>query len=401
MASLTYAFEVPDTILHGLNTGIFERVGGVIRSTANKQIVTWLRDSSQTNIASNSFPAPLNQIVNAARATGAIAGVNQQAASISNHLIAITALNNFIAAGQVLNFGLTAVSLYIMLQKLNQLSDQINQLEQSIQNEFKRERDMRFKIALQAARDVFESDQSAYRDHAARSAIDGLYEATENFLTDFDTMLKTNSPNRILFARHYFLRALYAETSRIRCYLIANEIKTARKRLTEDMPRFQEAASRLVTELLGAHPALFFYKEVPDEILYRFFQLQHWILSPNEMGAVSREAAMFTAVNQVRPDFWVPEVIQDVYGNPLNQIARRPDKTLADKLAELPDAVAEAEMIVENYQRLLGFELELAGMRLSFDEWQNLIPEAEIQEHGFGLIIDEEAVNMAIARLAS
>lgn len=401
MTSLTYAFEVPAAVLHGLSTGTFERIGGVIRSTANKQIVTWLRDATPVDASASSLPTPLNTIINAARTVVtvqdgrvtrmAVAGVSQQIAGMSTAM----------AAGQVLNFGLTAVSLYIMLQKLNQLSDQISQLEQSVQNEFKRERDMRFKIALQAARDVFESDQSAYRDHAARSAIDGLYEATENFLTDFDAILKADSPNRILLARHYFLRALYAEISRIRCYLIANEIKTARKRLAEDMSRFQAAASRLVTALLGAHPALFFYKDVPDEILYRFFQLQHWMMSPDDVAAVSRETAIFTVLNQVRPDFWVQEVIQDVYGNPLNQITRRPDKTLADKIAELPDAVAEAEMIVENYQRLHGFELELAGMRLSFDEWQSLIPEAEIQEHGFGLIIDKEAVNMAINRLAS
>lgn len=381
MAAYSVLFDVPDAILSGLNAGTLERVGGVIRSTANKQVVTWLRDTASIDATANSLPAPLK-------------GVSQQIAGMSAGMV----------GGQVLNFGLTTVSLYAIMQKLTLLSNQIGQLEQTVQDEFKRERDTEFRTALQAARDAFESDQSNYRDNAARSAIDGLHTATDHFLRDFDDALNKNTPHRLQFATHYFLRALYAETSRIRCYVVAYDVETARKRLEEDRSRFENAASRLVTEWIGERPALFFYKDVPDETLRRFFQVQHWLLAPDDMGAISPEAALFTTVNRVRPDFWEQDIIQDEYANPLQQIARRPEKTLEHKLDELNNAVVEAEMIIENYQRLLGFELELRSMRLmrlSFDEWQNQIPEAELQEHGFGIIVDEEALNVAIGRLAS
>lgn len=44
MAELTIIFDIPQDILEGLETGKYERVGGVIRKTAGKEVVAWLRD---------------------------------------------------------------------------------------------------------------------------------------------------------------------------------------------------------------------------------------------------------------------------------------------------------------------------------------------------------------------
>lgn len=45
MTLLNVELEVPAAIAEGLQTGNYERVGGVIRETGSKQTVAWLRDA--------------------------------------------------------------------------------------------------------------------------------------------------------------------------------------------------------------------------------------------------------------------------------------------------------------------------------------------------------------------
>lgn len=44
MAELTVSFDVPSDLLAGLQSGVYERVGGVVRNTGTKKVVAWLRD---------------------------------------------------------------------------------------------------------------------------------------------------------------------------------------------------------------------------------------------------------------------------------------------------------------------------------------------------------------------
>ena len=65
-----------------------------------------------------------------------------------------------------------------------ELTQEVSKLGEVIRAEFARDRDIRFKAALEAARDAFESNHSSQRE-ATWSARKDLFEAREHFLTDF------------------------------------------------------------------------------------------------------------------------------------------------------------------------------------------------------------------------
>lgn len=417
MSSLEVLFEVPRWIETGLASGAFKRVGGVVVEGASKQVVAWLRDGGTvdtvktvTDIASV-VPSPLGIIMNVARGAvtlldghltrQAVAGVGQQVAEVSAQVEIVrqissyaAAISTFTAAGQVLNLALSAASLHLILQRLDRLSEEVSKLGELVRAEFNRDRDMRFKIALQAARDVFESNNPQHRAKAVRGAIDGLYEAKENFLIEFQQAIKDNpTGERLLLAQHYYIRALYAQTSRIRCYLAADDLELARQRLIEDMPIFRAAAFELIKLWMGQYPAIFFHKDVSSFELERFLQVQRWLYDDNDFTSADDARVLFRVINDLRGDFWNPAVIEDEYYDTVNRLVRRPMRTLKDRLAELPDSLTQAEVVMENIQRLSGFELELRSMRLSFDEWTHLIPEEDLQQHEIGIIVDKDMIS--------
>ena len=65
------------------------------------------------------------------------------------------------------------------------------------------------------------------------------------------------------------------------------------------------------------------------------------------------------------------------------------------KIQLASEALTEAELIIENYQRLLSYELELRSLNLSLEESQALIPEAELQTQGFAMIYDDTLLQQA------
>ncbi len=413
MSPLEVVFEVPKHILSGLLSGQLERVGGVIRNSATKEVVVWLRDANVLDSVGGILPTPLNLILNAARAAlslydghltrTAIGELSEQVDQLSHQLKWVTSMSTFVVGGQVLNLGLTAISLYATLQKLNQLSDEISHLSEMIRAQFNWDRNLRFKTALQAARDVFETDESNFRNNAVRSAIDGLYEARENFLDDYNETMKRGDPtlDNLLMAKHYLIRAIYAETSRIRCYLASGEIDIARRYLKEDLVIFKEASTRLVDQFIGKKPALYFYKDVDASDLDRFLQIQRWLKSPDDVSG--KEAlTLFDVINQLRGDFWNQTIVQEEYDNPIGRLINRPSNTVATQVSKIPQQLSNAEIMIENYQRLLGFDLELRSIRLSldnftFDEWNKYTLKDDPQQHRFAMVIDRDQLDQVQA----
>lgn len=278
------------------------------------------------------------------------------------------------------------------MQRLDRLSDGIANLGELVRAEFNRDRDMRFRVALQTARDVFESTQAARDRAVTQRAVDGLYEARENFIFDLRQAINESKP---LLAQQHFIRALYAETSRIRCYMAMDDPETARKRLLETMPVFHDEATKLIRLWFGPYPAAFFHKAVAPEVLDRFLQLQRWLQGDDPFTQKDDARVMFAIINDMRGDFWNPRVIENEYYDRVNQLLNRPQRTFQDRISNLTEALTSAEIIMENMQRLLGFELEIRSMRLmkqSFDDWSHLISEADLQQHGGGIIVDKEII---------
>ncbi|MDX2139399.1 MAG: hypothetical protein SF123_15050 [Chloroflexota bacterium] len=441
MANLQVLFEVPQTILNGLSTGVLERVGGVIRDATSKEIVTWLRDSDIiSGITSLPIPNPVNWVLQAAQAgvtlldghvtrdvvygvgnqvsqvgqqvqnvanqvsvvsgqvaavSGQVAAVSGQVTGIAGQLGALTALNGFMASGMVLNFAMSGISLFATIKRLDKLSSQIEQLGHVVRSEFNYDRDLSFKVALQAARDIFESGDSKMSDQASRSALDNLYAAREHYMSEYERTLKTRQDaNSIQLAQQYLLRALVAEVSRIRCYLATGNVQMTRQRLNEDLSVFRNASTRLVKHWLGSKPSLYFHKDNPGEYLDRFLYVQRWLQSPDDVYAVKPQNALFNVVNEVRKDFWNEAVLVDenenLIGQFIDRVRRGKDQNARVlQVEQIPINLANVEMIIENYQHLIGYDLELRSMRLSLEDWQTCVSKDDLNKHGFAMILDE------------
>ena len=339
--SLQVSFDVPAQILQGLANGTLERVGGIIRDQTTKQVVSWLRDTDIIGTGMSLIPNPINLIVQAGQAalslydghltrhaigglgsqitglSGQVADLSTQVAGVSGQIQGIGrsigllgSMTSFVAGGQILNLGVSAISLYVIQRRLERLLKSVEQMGERIVNEIKRDRDIGFKTALQAARDVFDQDGENLKEQAARSAIDGLFEARENFLHDFEALIEPPyTLERLKTANQILIRALYAESSRVRCSHVMNGTNFARKRLSEDLERFQQSAVKLVQGLLGTSQALFFYKSTSATDLDRFLVLRRWLQSPNDIMGVPAAESVFAVLNELRTEFWDQGII--------------------------------------------------------------------------------------------
>jgi hypothetical protein len=386
----------------------------VIVDAASKQVVAWLRDSASLNTLTDAvggFPTPLAVIINAAK-TGvtlwdgrktreAIGGVSNQVAELSGQMHMVGLLNTFTASGQLVNLALTAATFQAVMQRLDRLSQEVNKLGEIVRAEFARDRDTDFQQALEAARDAFESATPNQREQAIRSAVDGLYKARVNFLNDFQQAFDgAVTENKLFIAQHCLIRAMYAEMSRIRCYIAANELNLAKQRLQESIPLFHRHSQTLVRHWIGEHPAIFFHKEISAENVDRFLQIQQWLYQDGDLAGLDKASILFRIVNDLRNDFWDMRVTEDEYGDALTRITRRPVRTFKDRITKLTENLDQAEMVIENHQRLYGLDLELRSMRLSFHEWEQIVPEADLREHDIGIIVDKAWLDHAHLRLA-
>ena len=405
MSELKVLFEVPRFIQAGLESGIFKRVGGVIVESGTKQVVAWLRDSGvietvagqAMNIATSAVN-PLNFVFTIAQTAvslldghatrNAIAGVSEQVVALSQQTQIIGSLTMLTLSGQVVNLAFSAITFQIILRRLDSLSAEIDKLGKEMMLQFQIDRDMRFRVALQAARDALETKHIATRDNAVRSAIDGLYEAQENFFRDFkDSIEKAkNDPKFLLVAQQQLIRAIYAVISRIRCYAVTGDTEIAKQRLREDIPQFRQFSETLIKAWLGDHPSLYFHRLIETPYLDRFFQIESWLLDaqPND------PKSLFKIVNAMRDDFWREDLDIERNATPIALLNRFVQKDSAITLSPMLNALNQCEIIIENIDRLRGFELELSSLRLSLDNWNEIVPEQDLKTHGGAIIFAEE-----------
>jgi hypothetical protein len=361
MTQFQVLLHVPEQLVTGLKTGTLERVGGVIRDSQTKQVVAWLRDMG-------------------ANTDGQLSESVQQVVVASHHTV-----GNFptwLLNSGLLSFSLTAISLWGMSKRIDGLSSQIDNLRETVRTEFKRDRDMRFKVAIQAARDAFESDQQGITDNAARSALDGLFEARQTFLDDFTTLTCAERPtaDQRLLAHQYLLRAMYAETSRIRCYL-HQSIELAHKRILEDLPRFRECVVTLVNLWLGDKQAAYFHRQMTLDQVRQYIVIKRWLSAPDDPTSVEPNEHLIGLIDSVRSDFWIQDIGNNFEGRRFPW--ERPNNTV-NILAE---QLTYAEIVIENFRHLEGFALELRTLRLLNVDWRTVISNDSLAEADIALVL--------------
>lgn len=397
MSQLNVLFEVPKYLEAGIKSGLFERVGGVIVKSGSRQVVAWLRDGAgqtltnqASKIATSAFN-PINFVFTIAQTAatlldghatrGAIQGVSEQVQNVAS-------LTMLTASGQVINLAFSALTFRTILKRIDALSTDIDNLSKEMRLEFKKDRDMEFKVAFQAARDAIETKQATTRETAVRSAIDGLFKAQKTFFREFEeSMSKVKTDKRHLpLAHQHLISAAYALISRVRCYAVTGDMDIAKRRFKEELPQFRIYAESLINACLGENPALYFHSAIDEDRLDRFLQVQRWLLETPS----NDKRWLFKAVDKFRGEFWNEAINPERDRSPIAVLNRFMPNDIKNITDQMDDGLSQAEVVMENMDRLRGFELELSTMRLSMEDWNDLVSVQDLEKHGGAIIVDPE-----------
>lgn len=350
MPSIEVLLEIPPAIAQGLANGTFERVGGVIREVGNKQVVAWLREGGK--IASNP------NILTGGLGSVATSLLNTAVSAHSHHLImqALARQGMLIGTMGILNIAISGYTLYILNRRINHLGKQIKK----IAAEFDRDRWNKLASALESMRDVAEAAGDSYKLDVPRLN-ERLNEGRKHILDKVEDRLGDSIDSKQgQIAQDYLLLAMQVDTMRIRCYLETDEHKMARDRLKERLEDYRNRTREFVHKLLGAHHARYFHKSVIDEDLARYIRIEDWLNH-------GKDDVLMDVIKKYRGDFWNQDAIQDII--PGRSLPGRPSEEPIHHLT----ALAQAELLIENFQRLEGFEGELDAIeRLGLKEWEDL-----------------------------
>lgn len=379
MSTLQVLFEVPKVIDFGLRTGVLERVGGVIRDTSTKQVVIWLRDSEvvASSTDSNSMPF-IDNLLNVARTIP----VQQVTALASKTSV----------GGVVISLAFTAMTLNRILGHIDLLSKQIDELIAQMNAQFERDRRIAFRAALMSARDVLKADRSETRQNALPEAVNGLTRAKMNFMEDFEAALKrAQSDDRHLeLAQHFLLQACYAESSIAQCFAQENETNIAIDRLNEQLDELRAAAKKLVQAWLTSAPGFYLHPWMDRETMELAIALLAW-LRDGCLNTRDNEAhVVMQIVDELRADLWSNRAKFESQHPVIEFVnARRGVGTTQQNLVQrYRRGIRESIQLVENIDRLDGYEQELRSIRLSMKDWSNLVDKSRLEQRGGAIIVD-------------
>jgi hypothetical protein len=352
-------FEIPTAIQSGLANGTLERIGGVIRDTNNKQIVAWLREGGKISSNPN-----ISQ--------GLMGTLLQYGGKSSTAILGSTA--------SVLNVAMAGYYSYKIIEQLLSLHQELEKIHERIAQEFSRDRLVQLETALEMARDAMEADNETYADNA----ISHLLEARNHLLYDFKAhRTNANTADQLRQAQYDLIQAMLVDTMRIRCYLMTDE-RFALTRLKECIDDFALLVKDFIPQWLGDHPALYFHQDVTDADLRRFIDIEARLRGQDDV--------LMELIQAYRQDFWKPEVIRPLQ-DPLflgvinvSFVGRNEPESVPDHLV----ALDQVEILIENYDRLEGFRLELASKRLTFHDWEAQVDMSDWDD--YALLVDNDVM---------
>jgi hypothetical protein len=328
-----------------------------------------------------------NTVLGNYQAREGIEKLSQQVAQVSQQ---VTYWGQLTAAGQMVNLAMTGLSFVVLLQRLEVLRGDIQKLQAVVLKEFKRDRDNTFEVALEAAHDAWSLDDKNQRDHAARSAIDGLKRARNDFLTDFQEVMSSEKQldgEHLKLAQAQLQRAIYAQIAIARSYWAMGTPQKAIAQLTEQAPKFKAYTSQIVQARMQPNElAMYFEQSIPSEKLAQAIDVYYWLSGQD--GRVTPQF-MFAMMDNIRSNFFNA----DVFGNFIQRMSSSWRDPL---LQDLDSSLA----LIENVQRLEGYELEIRTANLSLEQWDNLVDAQKLKEYGGALIVDTDALNRAIRHLS-
>ncbi len=338
MSVIQVHLEVPQFIEAGLVDGSMERVGGVIRHSDNKQIVAWLREGGQLADDLLLKPGLLDDVLRAggitAKGVGAILG----------------------SVFPILDIALAG---YLLLEIIGQIDKHRQDMEliyDRLEEEFWQDRLANLVTALKIGRNLSAVKDVSYKRLMAGQVTDRLLEAREHLREESLELLngEMNDENAEQALRFQIL-SMQAAILIVRSWLEIGEKDLALKWLGGILRGHRERVRLYVRAQLGNLRALFFHESVSDEYFERYLNVERWLRG--------KRVVLPEIVQAYRHSFWDGEAIKRLHTG-----------GIGSRLDESPfyeTALPRAEILIENYQRLEGFEQELKSMCLpTFAEWE-------------------------------
>lgn len=338
MSAIQVHLEVPKYIEDGLLTGSMERVGGVIRHSESKQIIAWLREGGQIADDLLLKRGLLDDVLRfggtTAKGVGAILG-------------SVFPLLDIALAG------------YLLLEIIGQIDKHRQEMEliyDRLEQEFWQDRLANLVTALKIGRNLAEVKDMSYKRLMAGQVTDRLLEAREHLREEFLEILdgEMNDENAEQAMRFQIL-SMQAATLIVRAWLEIDEKALALKWLDGVLLGHRERVRIFVRTQIGSHPALFFHGSVSDDYFDRYLNIERWLRA--------KRIVLPEIVQSHRRSFWNGDAVDALHTGGINS-----------RLVETPfyeTAIPRAEVLIENYQRLDGFQQELKSMSLpTFAQWE-------------------------------
>ena len=342
------------SIISGLNSRVYETVGGVVRKADTKEVVTWLR--SMTDEPS----------------------IGPSAIQLLGPLVQLN------AAVSILNLSITAVGFAVVMKRLAAVERRLTSISKMLEG-IGRKIDLSFcanlRAALELARTAFAMTGENNRQAAATQAINRFLETEHLYLGLIDIELSeggwTVSP--LLHTQ------ILATVSASRCYLELGEMETARRHLLEGAAAIEPRVRRFHETVVGVNPAIYLHPKLADAVtLERMTKLLHWELpglAETQVFEKLRKSIWETA--SLNPDPWLKKLPTALWNHDVDgetkfgpvKRRRSSDEMFERLLPRLPDAFDQVEQAHEALGCVRGFEAELQFLlenKISFDDWQQV-----------------------------
>jgi hypothetical protein len=280
----TAVSSLPDIVARGLETGAFERFGGLIRAGVGGKVVAFLRE-------------------------------NVDLQSLAGHVSAATSAPLL----GVLNLSVASMGFAVVLKRVSQIQQRLQQthavlekLDQKIDLSFY----ANFRAALDLAHGAFTLVRPQNRDTHAHQAIDRLAEARHYYSALTTTQLNAQGPA----VDAYLATLTLACIAEARCYLELEELGVARQRLEAAAAATEPHIRTHVETLLTGNPAAFLHPALKGSVdLRRLTQVLRW-LTPglDENGAFEAQRENLARLIE-SPSKWVstlPAAIWDPVFDP-------------------------------------------------------------------------------------
>ncbi len=205
---LNVVFDVPPEIAKGLRDGTLERVGGVVRDSSSKQVVTWLQEGG-SQVTKSLIQLPM-------------AGIN---------------------------LGVSVAGFAVVIQQLNLISDQIKTIEAKVDQVNHKLDDgwlAKLKAGINACQNAVELQNSSLRIQMAGDAINLLHEARHYF----NQQANRSSGEADAASIDYVALAFVALAAEVQANLQLDESEKAERTLRQGLDDLRPALTQLMNSVL-------------------------------------------------------------------------------------------------------------------------------------------------------